>query len=426
MATPHRERVAVIGAGVSGLTAAHVLQRHHDVALFEADERLGGHAHTHDLPGTGGATISVDSGFIVHNEVTYPTLLRLFAELGVTTQDSEMSMSVRDDASGLEYAGARGARGLFAHPGNLARPRYLRMLGEVLRFLRAAHRVLDGSSPLDEDVTLGEFLTAHRFSRYFTEMFAVPVVSAVWSAGPELSMRYPARYLFAFLANHGLLSVGGSHRWKTVTGGSRTYVERAVKGLTAVEVSTPVRAVTRRGDEVLVRDDADTEHAFDRVVVATHAPDALRLLGDAATADERAVLGAFAYTPNETVLHTDTSVLPRAAGARAAWNLLRVPGEEQVLVSYDMSRLQRLPLGPDGETHVVTLNASDRIDPSRVIATMQYEHPAYTPESVAAQRRLPGLASPRLAFAGAYHGWGFHEDGCLSGLRAAEALGASW
>ena len=412
-----RERVAVVGAGVAGLTAAYLLQRRYDVTLFEADDRLGGHAHTHDV-----GPLAVDSGFIVHNDVTYPYLLRLFAELGVATQDSEMSMSVRDDASGLEYAGARGVRGLFAQPRNVANPRYLRMLGEVLRFHREARAVVDGSSPLGEDVTFGAFLDAGRYSRFFVETFAVPVVSAVWSSGAELSRQYPARYLFAFLANHGMLSVGGSHQWRTVVGGSRSYVERAAKGLSAVEVSTPVRALSRSGDEVLVRDDADIERRFDRAVVAAHAPDALRLLA-APTAEQREVLGAFRYSRNETWLHTDTSVLPRAAGARASWNLLRVPGEDRVLVSYDMTRLMRLD-GPD--THVVTLNAADRIDPATVIATMTYEHPAYTPESVAAQRRLPALNDDRLAFAGAYHGWGFHEDGCAAGVRAAASLGVTW
>lgn len=413
-----RERVAVIGAGVAGLTAAYVLQRAHDVTLFEAENRLGGHAHTHDLPDG----VSVDSGFIVHNAATYPNLLRLFGELGVATQDSEMSMSVRDEATGLEYAGARGPRGLFAQPRNLANPRYLRMLGEVLRFHRAARRVLDGTSPLDEDVTFGAFLAHERFSRFFVDTFAVPVVSAVWSSGPELSMQYPARYLFAFLDNHGLLSVGGSHQWKTVVGGSARYVERAVKGLSAVEVSTPVRAVRRDAGGIAVRDDADLEHRFDRVVVATHAPTALGLLADA-TADERAVLGAFTYSRNETWLHTDTSLLPHAPGARASWNLLRVPGEERVLVSYDMTRLMRL--GGD-RTFVVTLNATDRIDASTVVARMDYEHPAYTPASVAAQRRLPELNDGRVAFAGAYHGWGFHEDGCAAGVRAAASLGVPW
>jgi predicted NAD/FAD-binding protein len=412
-----RDRVAVVGAGVSGLTAAFVLQRDHDVTLFEAEDRLGGHAHTHDL-----GPVSVDSGFIVHNEATYPNLIRLFSELGVATQPSEMSMSVRDEATGLEYAGARGAAGLFAQRRNVVSPRHLGMLAEVLRFHRAARRVLAGHTDLDEEVTFGEFLRRQRFSRHFVDSFAVPVVSAVWSSGAGLSMQYPARYLFAFLANHGLLSVGGSHQWRTVVGGSARYVERVVKGLSAVEVSTPIRAITRDGAGVEVRDDADVAHRFDRVVVATHAPTALSLLGSPTTA-ERELLGAFTYSANETWLHTDTSVLPRAADARASWNLLRVPGEDRVLVSYDMSRLMRLDTP---ETYVVTLNATDRVDPATVIARMDYEHPAYTPASVAAQRRLPELSDGRIAFAGAYHGWGFHEDGCASGVRAAASFGVTW
>jgi predicted NAD/FAD-binding protein len=245
-------------------------------------------------------------------------------------------------------------------------------------------------------------------------------------------MQYPARYLFAFLDNHGLLSVSGSHQWRTVVGGSARYVERVVKGLTAVEVSTPVRAVRRDGAGIEVRDDADVAHRFDRVVVATHAPTALSLLADP-TAAERAVLGAFTYSANETWLHTDTSVLPRAADARASWNLLRVPGEDRVLVSYDMTRLMRLGGGASGtagdvaaETYIVTLNATDRVDPATVIAKMDYEHPAYTPASVAAQKRLPALNDGRIAYAGAYHGWGFHEDGCASGVRAAASLGVAW
>jgi hypothetical protein len=207
-----------------------------------------------------------------------------------------------------------------------------------------------------------------------------------------------------------------------VVGGSACYVEQVVKGLSAVEVSTPVRAVTRDADGIGIRDDADVAHRVDRVVVATHAPTALSLLASPTTA-EREVLGAFRYSANETWLHTDTSVLPTAPDARASWNLLLVPGEDRVLVSYDMTRLMRLP-GP--ETYVVTLNATDRVDPSTVIAKMDYEHPAYTPASVAAQKLLPGLNDGRIAYAGAYHGWGFHEDGCASGVAAAASLGVAW
>jgi uncharacterized protein len=418
-----RATAAVIGSGVAGLTAAYLLQRRYDVTLFEAEGRLGGHAHTHELATSDGGTANVDSGFIVHNERTYPHLLRLFSELGVATQDSDMSMSVRCEGCGLEYAGARGLGGLFPQTSNLARPAYLRMLAEVARFHRHARRVL--ADERAGDVTLGAFLAVGGYSRYFVEHFMLPVVSAVWSAGETVSLAYPARYLFAFLSHHGMLAVGGSPRWRTVVGGSRTYVEAAVKGLTAVAVSTPVRALTRTDAGVEVRDDADAVHHADVAVVATHPDQALSLLGSP-TAAEQAVLGAFRYSRNVTQLHHDTSVLPRQPRARASWNYLKsacASLEGPVLVSYDMNRLQRLA---EPDDYVVTLNGTDRVDQSRVIATMAYEHPIYTPESVAAGRRLPELNDGRLAFAGAYHGWGFHEDGCAAGVRAAASLGVGW
>jgi uncharacterized protein len=418
-----RRRVAVIGSGVSGLTAAYLLQRQHDVLLFESDDRLGGHAHTHELTTPDGHTAVVDSGFIVHNERTYPNLLRLFRELGVATQDSEMSMSVRCDGCGLEYAGARKLPGLFAQPRNLTKPAYLRMLAEVTRFHRHARRLI--ASPEADDVTLGAFLAIGGYSRYFVDHFVVPVVSAVWSSGPGLSTRYPARYLFEFLANHGMLAIGGTPQWRTVVGGSRTYVERAAKGLTAVHVSTPVRSLVRTADGVELRDDADQRYTADKVVVATHPDQALRLLADA-TPEEKDVLGAFEYSRNETWLHNDPSVLPTTSGARASWNLLKTSCRESsgpVVVSYHLNRLMRLVEPLD---YVVTLNATDRVDERAVLAKMVYEHPVYTPESVAAQRRVHGLNTGVTAFAGAYQGWGFHEDGCASGVRAAESLGVRW
>ncbi|MGW6574208.1 NAD(P)/FAD-dependent oxidoreductase [Streptomyces sp. NPDC054945] len=416
-----RRRIAVVGGGVAGLTAAHILQRAYDVVLYEADDRLGGHAHTHELTTEDAGTVHVDSGFIVHNERTYPHLLRLFRELGVTTQESEMSMSVRCDGCGLEYAGARGAAGLLGG-GNLLRGRHLRMLAEVPRFHRAARRLLD--SP-DSGQTLGEFLDAHGFSRYFVGHFAIPLVAAVWSCAPDTALQYPARYLFRFLAHHGLLSVKGSPQWRTVTGGSADYVAKAAKHLTSVRTSTPVRAIVRAADHarVLTPDGDSTPYAA--VVVAVHPDQALRLLADP-TEDEVRILGAFTYSRNPTVLHRDTSLLPRSPHARASWNYW-LPScsarPESVQVSYDMNRLQQLPTA---EPHIVTLNARGRVDPFDVIARMVYEHPVYTPGSVAAQEELPRLNTSVTAFAGAYHGWGFHEDGCRSGVAAAEALGVRW
>lgn len=415
-----RERVAVIGSGVSGLTAAYLLRHRYEVELFEADDRLGGHAHTHEVP-TAHGMLPVDSGFIVHNRRTYPNLLRLFAELGVDTQETEMSMSVRCDGCGLEYAGGRGLSGI-AHPRALTRPAYLRLLTEVPRFHRAARALLASG---DDDPSLGEVLAEGRYSGYFTDHMLLPLISAVWSADLATSREYPARYLFEFLANHGMLTVSGSPAWRTVTGGSREYVQRVAKQLDAVHRSTPVRAVRRHPGGVEVHDDAGERHEFDRVVIATHADQALRLLADPTAAEQR-VLGAFRYSANETWLHRDTSLLPRSAGARASWNYLKPACHtepDKVLVSYDMNRLMRLP---GDEPHVVTLNATDQVDNATVLARMHYEHPIYTRESVAAQRRLPALNDSVTAYAGAYHGWGFHEDGCASGVRAAEAFGAAW
>ncbi|MFD3788375.1 NAD(P)/FAD-dependent oxidoreductase [Streptomyces cyaneofuscatus] len=420
-----RRRTAVVGSGVAGLTAAHVLHKAHDVTLYEADDRVGGHAHTHELGASDGRVHRVDSGFIVHNRRTYPHLLRLFDELGVATQESEMSMSVRCEGCGLEYAGARGPAGLFAQPRSALRGPYLRMLAEVTRFHRAARALLELPESPATDMTLGEFARRGRFSPYFHAHFLTPMVSAVWSCDPVTALRYPARYLFAFLSHHGMLTIGGSPVWRTVTGGSRAYVERVVKQLTAVHTATPVRAITRHADGVELTIEDGTTTPYDAVVIATHPDQALRLLADPTDA-ERDTLGAFTYSRNPTLLHTDTTLLPRSRGARASWNYLMpscAADAERVTVSYDMNRLQRLDAP---ETFVVTLNGSDRVDPDSVRARMVYEHPVYTPDSVSAQARLPALSGPVTAYAGAYHGWGFHEDGCRSGAEAAAALGVTW
>jgi len=418
-------RIAVIGGGISGLAAGHVLSRTCDVTLFEADGRLGGHADTHQVTEPGGRQMPVDTGFIVYNERTYPLLTRLFAELGVPTRASDMSMSVSCAGCGVAFAGKRGPAGLRAgmHRGG---QRYLRMLTEIPRFHRSARRLLT-SPGTHRELTLGEFLRTGRFSAYFATHFAVPLVAAVWSCPPGMALRYPADYLFAFLANHGMLSVWGSPQWRTVTGGSASYVERIARRLTRVRLSAPVRSVRRYPDGVLVRDGSGAVHEFDGAVIATHPDQALRLL-DPATDTERRVLGAFAYTANPAVLHTDTRLLPRSPAVRASWNyaLTCRAGNDiasAATVSYHLNRLQGLPPERD---YIVTLGGQARIDPARVVAAMEYAHPAYTRESVAAQRRLPGLNTGVTAFAGAYHGWGFHEDGCRSGVAAARALGGAW
>ena len=429
-ASPLR-RVGVIGSGVAGLTAAHVISGSAEVTLFEADDRLGGHADTHLVP-TPDGPVAIDTGFIVHNERTYPTLLRMFAELGVPTQPSDMSMSVRTDeahgGAGLEWAGALGWRGLFPTWRNLSRPAYLRMLGEVPRFHRRARRLLEQTDDgVDDGQTLGEFLEEGRFSAYFRRHFMAPLVAAVWSCDPAVSLEYPARYLFAFLRHHGMLSVFGSPQWRTVTGGSRVYVERVAASLAArggtVLLDTKVTSVLETAEGVEVTDGNGTVHRFDAVVVATHPAQALGLLADP-TAAQREVLGAMPYSQNVAQLHTDISLLPRHRRAWASWNQWSRPDGDGVTVTYDLTRLMRLPTGDT--RYLVTLGAPDLVDPATVISTRHYEHPLYTPESVAAQRRSAELDSDRIAFAGAWQGWGFHEDGARSGAKAAERLGFSW
>jgi predicted NAD/FAD-binding protein len=408
---------------VAGLTAAYVLQRDADVTLFEAADRLGGHADTHDVAAPDGRLLAIDTGFIVHNQRTYPTLLRLFAELGVQTQESDMSMSISCAGCGLEYAGGRGLSGLLPSLRTSTSPRYLRMLAEVVRFHRRARALLDTD---DDALTLREFLAAGRFSPYFVAHFMTPLIAAVWSTAPTRTGDYPARYLFTFLANHGMLTVTGAPTWYTVVGGSARYVERAAKGLTAVHTATPVRAITRTSSGVEVRDECDVVQHFDGVVVATHPDQALRLITSPSAA-QREVLGAIGYTVNPTLLHTDTTVLPRSPRAQASWNYALPACDAaptSVQLSYNMNRLQRLDV--HNETYVVTLNGTERVDPDRVLARMVYEHPVYTSASVAAQDRLPGLNDGVLAFAGAYHGWGFHEDGARSGVDAAASLGVTW
>jgi predicted NAD/FAD-binding protein len=424
---PVRPTVAVIGSGVSGLTAAYLLDRTHDVTLFEADNRLGGHAHTHDLTASDGSRHAVDSGFIVHNDRTYPWLRKLFAELEVEVRPTEMSMSVRCDGCGLEYAGGRGLRGMFAQPRRLLDPQFWRMLLQVKRFHRRAAAFLQAGD--DRDLTTyGEFLEREGFSEHFVAHYAVPVVSCVWSSGREVALLYPARYLFRFLDHHGMLAVTGSPQWYTVAGGSRTYVERLAARLPDVRRSAAVTDVTRRPDGVEIRQvsgGAVCVTTFDHVVIATHADQALSLLTDPSD-QEVATLKAFGYSRNETLLHTDASALPEATQARASWNYRMsscTSTAEPTVVTYWMNRLQGHASPQD---YLVTLNARERIDPDCVLAVMDYEHPIYTPESLTAQSHLQDLATERTVYAGAYHGWGFHEDGCRSGVEAARHLGVVW
>jgi predicted NAD/FAD-binding protein/DUF1365 family protein len=416
-----QRRVAVVGSGVAGLTAAWIASRTAHVTLYEADDRLGGHADTHRVE-TPDGELAIDTGFIVHNRRTYPTLLRLFAELGVETQPSEMSLSVSDAGTGVEYAGALGARGLFAQRSSLGSREHWRMLLEIPRFHRQARAVLR-TPETTGDQTLRDFLAAGGFSPGFVRHFMEPLVAAVWSCDPATSLDYPARYLFTFLEHHGMLAVFGSPEWRTVTGGSGTYVAKVAAGLHDVRLEAKVTSVRELADGVEVTDGSGATTRFDAVVVATHPSHALAML-EAPTDLQREVLSALPYSSNPALLHTDVSLLPSAPDARASWNFRRPEDETgAVTVTYDLTRLQRLPT----DTHyLVTLGGEDLVDPATVIDRMEYEHPLYTPESVAAQRRLPEISTDRIAFAGAYHGWGFHEDGARSGLAAATRLGLPW
>ncbi|WP_408897640.1 FAD-dependent oxidoreductase [Nocardioides sp. R1-1] len=425
MGTPTPRRIAVVGSGVAGLTAAYLASRPAtgaQVTLLEADDRLGGHADTHLVTDPTGRELRIDSGFIVHNRRTYPVLTRILDELGVATQESEMSMSTSDEVTGLEWAGALGRRGLFpSGTGNHRNPAYLRMLTEIPRFHRAARRLLESGA--GELTTLAAFLDRHRFSPYFRRHFMEPLVAAVWSCDPDSALDYPATYLFAFLRHHGMLAVLGSPTWRTVSGGSATYVAAVAAAVEAaggrIRTSTPVLAVEDTDEGVELTIPAGRE-AYDAVVVATHPHQALGLLA-APTPLQKEVLDAIPYASNTALLHTDTRLLPRARDAWASWNFRRPRvAQDRVRVTYDLTRLQRLPTDT---SYLVTLGGEDVVDPATVLVRREYAHPLYTPESVAAQARLPEIDSDRIVFAGAYHGWGFHEDGARSGQRAVERLG---
>ena len=412
-------RIAVVGSGISGLASAWLLSQAHDVVLFEANDYLGGHTHTHPIE-LAGQRYAVDTGFIVHNPAHYPLLTRLFRALGVATQPTTMSFSVHNARTGLEYNAAT-LDTLFCQRRNLVSPRFLGMVRDLFRFYRQAPALLEGDGP---GPGIGDWLDDNGYGEAFRDDHLVPMASALWSSPPEQILAFPARYLVQFMANHQMLQVSGRPEWRVVRGGSSTYVS-ALRARWQVQerLRCPVRSVTRDAHGVIVDSVVGSER-FDRIVLACHSDQALALLGDASDA-ERDVLGAIAYQPNDVVLHTDASLLPRHRKAWAAWNAF-VPGTPGApcTVSYCMNLLQGLR---SPEPFVVTLNRSEAIDPAKVLRRLHYQHPVYNAVSVAAQRRKDRIQGRNHTwFAGAYWGWGFHEDGMRSAVDVASALGVAW
>jgi predicted NAD/FAD-binding protein len=412
-------RIAVVGSGIAGLASAWLLSRRHDVVLYEADERLGGHTHTHTVD-VDGRQLRVDSGFIVHNEHNYPLLTALFTELGVRTQPTSMSFSVQNAATGLEY-NATSLDTLFCQRRNLVSPRFWGLLRDLRRFYRIAPALLAAAEP---GPTLGDYLETHGFGRAFRDDHLVPMASALWSSPAAEILQFPARYLVRFMAQHRMLQIAGRPEWRVVAGGSQSYIEALQsRWRVQVRVGTPVRNLRREANGIELETDGLREH-YDQAVLACHADDALALLADA-DGRERDILGAITFQSNDTVLHTDASLLPRARKAWAAWNAYVPAGPDaHCTVSYWMNRLQSI----DTATPlIVTLNRSAVIDPAKVLRRMHYRHPVYTQASVRAQTRQAEIQGLRHTwFAGAWWGWGFHEDGMRSAVAVARALGVDW
>lgn len=418
-------RIGIVGGGISGLTAARLLARGHQVELFERETHAGGHAHTALVP-TASGEIPVDTGFIVYNETTYPGFSAMLRELQVPTQPSDMSFGCRCLACGLEYS-TRGAAGFFAQHGRILRPRHWRLLADLRAFFVDARRMLDTGG--NEEQTLGQYLSSSRWRGRGSDLgghFLVPLSAAVWSTAPAEVLDFPLTYLLRFLSNHGLIGFGRSLEWRTVRGGSREYVRRLLAELpaAAVQLSTAVAAVSPLPDgSVEIHLSRGDRRRFDRVILATHADQALSLLAGAGPVEQRA-LGGFRYTSNRVVLHTDPSTLPRLSDARASWNVATadcIPTANMLSMTYDLTRLQSLG-GPD--RLLVSVNPGP-LETRRVIAEFSYAHPRYGHDTLAAQRGVAAIQGTRgVYFAGAHLGYGFHEDGHRSGVEVAALIAA--
>ena len=403
-------RIAIIGTGIAGNVASYHLNRQHDITVFEANDYIGGHTHTHEISHNG-LSYQVDTGFIVFNHKTYPNFINLLAELGVEQQLSTMSFGVRCEKTGLEYMGSS-LNSLFAQRRNLLRPSFWKMIIEILRFNKEGRRLVVDDI---DDITLGEYLQRGNYSKGFIDYYLIPMAAAVWSADMQIMYQFPARYLIRFFQNHGLLNVNDRPDWFVIKGGSKTYAKALTEPFRdKVRLAAPVQSI-RRADDGVFLTSRFGEEKFDAVFIASHSDQALALLADP-TETELEVLGAIKYQSNEELLHTDESVLPTSRRAWAAWNYHLLAGDQtRVPVTYNMNILQGFDCP---EQFCVTLNNSDAIDPSKVLKRIHYQHPIYTPKSVAAQARHAELNKGRTFYCGAYWRYGFHEDGVVSALEA--------
>ncbi len=414
----NRLSIAVIGSGISALSAAWHLSRQHRVTLFERDSRLGGHSNTVDV-NTGDGSVRVDTGFIVFNPASYPNLVALFDHLGVDTPDTNMTFSASLDEGRYEYSGS-GALGLFGQMSNLASPGHWRMIADITRFFKQASTDL---SSIDVTLSLGDWLRQNRYSEAFVRNHLTPMAAAIWSTPSAQVLDFPAASFMRFFSNHGLLKVRNRPAWRTVAGGSRQYVQKLLaEGQFDVRTNCGVAGVSRQPDGVTIRDCHGRTHRFDHVVIGTHADEALAMLDDADQM-EGDLLGRFGYSNNLAVLHTDPAHMPRRRRLWSSWNYIEradEAGQKQLTVSYWMNSLQ--PLKTDTDLFV-TLNPSGTVDPSRVLRQFNYTHPMFNSAAMAAQQDLWDLQGRRRTwFCGSYFGYGFHEDGLQSGLAVAEDL----
>lgn len=411
-------RIAIVGGGIAGLTAAYRLDRDHDVTLLEANNYIGGHTNTVDVD-YDGEKHAIDTGFIVFNDRTYPNFCQLLDELGVPSAPTEMTFSVRCDRTNLEYSG-NGLRGIFAQRRNLVRPRFYRLLADWRRFNELSTTIFDS---IDESLTVGEFLTSHRFSSAFIDHYFLPMGSAIWSCPLGSFLEFPIRFIIEFYRNHGLLSLNDRPQWRVIRGGSKEYVGAMINRIDgSIRKKSPVRSVRRLEDKVVIRLD-DGEESFDHVILACHGDQALRILGSDASALESEILSQFPYERNRAVLHTDHSVLPRRRAAWSSWNYhIGTDANAKATVSYDMNILQHI----DSQNEfIVTLNGDDRINSSKILSKFEYHHPVFTSNRDAAQRRHHELINQnRTSFCGAYWGNGFHEDGVKSAMAVCQAMRA--